>query len=206
MDRDQELSGIAAQALGQAADAVAIFTAHEDPVGSEIVFVNHAFAQMTGYRVEDLVGHSALLLMGRRPGLEDVRSSLGAQRSGPHFAVTRRVRSNGTAYDVEVRIAPLVAETGAVTHYVLSQREIKAPGAGVAAEPGEGWSSSLALAEAGLCAVSAAIDDVVIEVREAIVELAMVDDARCDDLTGKLGDALEAAAEARDVVAELRAV
>ena len=93
MDRAQELSAIVAQALDQAAHGVAIFTAEDDLIGSEIVFVNDAFARMTGYAVDDLVGHSALLLMGLRPALEEVRTSLGARRDGPYFAVTRRTRS-----------------------------------------------------------------------------------------------------------------
>jgi PAS domain S-box-containing protein len=201
MDRTQELSGIVAQALDQAADAVAIFTADDDLVGSEIVFVNDAFARMTGYDPGDLVGHSALLLMGLRPALDDVRASLGARRSGPYFAVTRRTRSDGTVYDVEVRIAPIVDRTGSTTHYALSHREIRSGTSDTEAWPAS--SSSLGLAVAGLRAAGNAVDDVVSELREAIVELALLDDPRCDDLTEKLGDALEAAAEAHDVVGEL---
>jgi PAS domain S-box-containing protein len=201
MDRAQDLSAIVAQALDQAAHGVAIFTADEDLVGSEIVFVNDAFAKMTGYAVDDLVGHSALLLMGLRPALEEVRTSLGARRDGPYFAVTRRTRSDGTPYDVEVRINAITDATGTVTHYALSHRELH----GMVVEP-DVWpvtSSPLALARAGLRSAGTAIDDVVSELRDAIVELALLDDARCDDLTGKLGDALEAAGEAHDVVTEL---
>ncbi|CAN5924321.1 hypothetical protein BH11MYX4_BH11MYX4_52480 [soil metagenome] len=201
MDRANELSGIVAQALDQAAHAIAIFTAEEDLIGSEIVFVNDAFARMTGYAVDELVGHSALLLMGRRPALEEVRTSLGSRRDGPYFAVTRRTRSDGTVYDVEVRISAVVDASGATTHYALSHRELHE-----AVAPPEFWpvtSSPLELAVAGLRSAGACIDDVVSELREAIVELALLDDARCDELTGKLGDALEAAGEAHDVVTEL---
>jgi PAS domain S-box-containing protein len=201
MDPSQALNGIVAQALAHAAEAVAIFTADEELVGSEIIFVNDAFLRMTGYRRDELVGHSALLLMGLRPALQDVRASLGARRAGPYFAVTRRTRSDGAMYDVEVRIGPIVDPAGKTTHYALSHREIRS-----ASSDSEAWpasSSSLGLAVAGLRAARTAVDDVVSELREAIVELALLDDARCDGLTEKLGDALEAAGDAHDVVAEL---
>lgn len=174
MAREQERSGIMAQALDQASEAVAIFTAEDDLAFGEIVFVNEAFVEMTGYPREALIGHSALLLMGKHP-----------ERDGFSSAMTRRTRRDGTEYDVEVHVRAIA------DHYVLTQRAVPAP------TGAEGWVRS------GFRAASIAVDDVVSELRDAVVELAMLDDRRCDDLSERLGDALEAAADAQEVIGEL---
>ncbi len=115
-------------ALEPSADAVAIFTAEEELVGSEIVFVNDAFVGMTGIAAEELIGHSALLLVGSRPTLEDVRASVGVRATDPYVAAATRWRRDGSSYAVTLRIVRLGDEAGDTTHYALVQREIAGEG------------------------------------------------------------------------------
>jgi PAS domain S-box-containing protein len=140
-------ASLAAAALDRACDAIAIFTAHESPVGAQIVYVNAAYERLSGYSAAQLLGHSSVLLAGARPDLDHVRELEASSREAPYETVTRKYRPDGTAYVVELRVAPLWerergdeseegeeqnaqkrqnAGDGVVTHMILTQRDITA--------------------------------------------------------------------------------
>jgi PAS domain-containing protein len=61
-------------ALEATADAVVITDANLDRPGPEIVYANRAFCQLTGYRVEELVGRSPRILQGPKTDPNVLRS------------------------------------------------------------------------------------------------------------------------------------
>jgi PAS domain S-box-containing protein len=105
-------------------DALAIATAADFPIGAQIVYVNAACTQLSGYTRDQLLGHSCVLLAGARPDIQHVREVVGASRAETLFASTRKFRPDGTAYDVDMWLSPLREESGVVTHYLLRQRDI----------------------------------------------------------------------------------
>ncbi len=107
-------------------EAIAIFIPHEEPVASEIVYVNDAFVGMSGFRAEQLVGHSAMLLAGSRPDPELARAAVAASRAGRPFARReRKFRPDGSFYDVDVRLEVLGGAASGPARIVLFQRLVR---------------------------------------------------------------------------------
>ncbi len=113
-------------ALDEAFDAVAVFTADESAIASQIVYVNEAHLRLSGYSAEELLGHSSVLLAGAQPDLAHVREIEGSPRGERFEGVTRKYRPDGTAYVVEMRLAPLRDAAGSITHMLLTQRDLTA--------------------------------------------------------------------------------
>lgn len=117
-------------ALSEIPDALAIFTAEDSPIAACIQYVNPAFTRLSGYTPEQLLGHSSLLLAGKRPNLQHLREVARAPRQETYSAVTRKYRPDGVGYDVQMWISPLRDRFGKVTHYLLRERELGERGSG----------------------------------------------------------------------------
>ena len=104
------------------AAGIAIFVVDDEPIGSRILYVNDAFARMSGYTSEQLVGHSALLLAGARPCREDLETALAAQF--PWARAETKARPDGSTYRVEVSMEALPRTPGRPQHVVLTQRVV----------------------------------------------------------------------------------
>ncbi|MCY7305873.1 MAG: PAS domain S-box protein [Rhodoferax sp.] len=107
-------------------DAVLITeaTAIDEP-GPKIVYANPAFERMTGYALAELVGRSPRLLQGRqteRAALDRIRAALQARQS-VRTELANHDRE-GSAYWIEIDIAPVLADNGTVTHFVAVQRDV----------------------------------------------------------------------------------
>jgi PAS domain S-box-containing protein len=111
-------------ALDDIPDALAVFTAADSPIAARIVYVNSAFERLSGYTRDEVLGHSSMLLAGARPDLRHVTDVTGAAKDGTFFASTRKFRPDGTRYDVDMWLSPLRDESGAVTHYLLRERDV----------------------------------------------------------------------------------
>jgi diguanylate cyclase (GGDEF)-like protein/PAS domain S-box-containing protein len=96
----------------------------EEP-GPRIVYVNHAFENMTGYTFNDVKDHSPRLLQGPdtdRGVLDRVRSSL---ETGDAFqGRTINYRKDGTPFKLEWRIEPIAGASGEVQYYMAIQRDV----------------------------------------------------------------------------------
>jgi PAS domain S-box-containing protein len=117
-------------AFDESPDAVAIFTADDFPIGACIVYVNAAFERLSGNTRDQLLGHSSLLLAGARPDFEHVKDVTRATKGDELFASTRKFRPDGAAYDVDVWLSPMRDESGAITRYLLREREVTHDGSG----------------------------------------------------------------------------
>jgi len=114
-------------ALEATADAVVITDANLDRPGPEIVYANRAFGQLTGYRVEELVGRSPRILQGPMTDPTVLRSlgeRLAAGKSWAGEAVN--YRKNGSPYLVRWQIVPMQNPAGRITHWMSTQREVTA--------------------------------------------------------------------------------
>ncbi len=112
-------------AVLHASDSVLITSAEIDPPGPEIIFVNPAFTEMTGYTQEEIKGHTPRILQGAktdRAVLDKVREKISQGQS--FFAEAVNYRKDGTEYFISWRIDPVRDHRGRVTHFVSVQRDI----------------------------------------------------------------------------------
>ncbi len=112
-------------ALDQAYNSVVITTADLDEPGPRILYVNQAFADMTGYAPGEVLGRTPRILQGPRTDralLDRLRACLEAGERFDGSAVN--YRKDGTPYLVEWNIAPVRDAAGEVECFVSVQRDI----------------------------------------------------------------------------------
>ena len=122
--RDEEALRLLGSALHQAGESVMITDARLEGDGPRVVFVNPAFTAMTGFELEDVVD-GLKQLHGPMTDLAMLERLRAAQIAGTGFSgEIVCYRKDGTAFDLEWRMAPLREGEGAVTHFVSIQRDI----------------------------------------------------------------------------------
>ncbi|MCG6117730.1 MAG: EAL domain-containing protein [Aquimonas sp.] len=83
------------------------------------VYVNPAFARMSGYTTEEILGRNCRFMHGddrEQEGLETIRRTLA--RQGECEVVLRNYRRDGTLFWNQLTLAPVRDTEGAVTHYI----------------------------------------------------------------------------------------
>ncbi|GAA6614450.1 ATP-binding protein [Scytonema sp. NUACC26] len=114
-------------AVQQSKDSIIITTAKLDPPGPEIVFVNPAFSQMTGYEIEEVLGKTPRLLQGPKTDrelLDDLRKHLS--EAVPFHGEAINYHKDGTEFYVEWNISPICNVNQTITHFIAIQRDITA--------------------------------------------------------------------------------
>jgi PAS domain S-box-containing protein len=114
-------------AVDQAKEAILITSAALDSPGPEILFVNPALCEMTGYRPEEILHQNPRLLQGPRSDramLKRLREAL--ERGEPFSGETVNYRKDGREYYVEWDITPIRSTGGAITHFLSIQRNVTA--------------------------------------------------------------------------------
>jgi len=105
-----------------------------------VVFINPAMEQLTGYSADQVVGRNLSFLQADdrdQDGLLKIRSAL---RDGqPCQTLVRNYRRDGTMFWNELRLVPLRADDGQVTHYASFHRE----GGAVRTDPKESRDPSM---------------------------------------------------------------
>jgi PAS domain S-box-containing protein len=112
-------------AVEQAKEAILITSADLDLPGPEIVFVNPAFTEMTGYTREEILHQSPRILQGpktNRAMLARLREALSQRRGFSGEAVN--YRKDGTEYVVEWDIAPVCGADGRIAYFISVQRNV----------------------------------------------------------------------------------
>ena len=115
-----KLPALQIEALSEIGNAVVITDS-----SANIIWVNRAFEQLTGYSSEEVVGKSTRILKsGQTPSetYEDLWRTLlrGEQWSGE--LINRR--KDASVYHEEMTIAPLADSTGTITNFVAVKRDI----------------------------------------------------------------------------------
>ena len=92
-----------------------------------VIFANQAFADMTGYAVEEVLGRNCRFLQG--PGTDPaVRATLRqamAERA-PVTVELRNYRRDGSAFWNALSVSPVLGPAGEVRHFVGTQRDVTA--------------------------------------------------------------------------------
>jgi PAS domain S-box-containing protein len=111
-------------AVQQSSESVMITTADVDLPGPEIVFVNPAFTEVTGFTAEEAIGKTPRILQGpktERTILDGVRDHLANGEEFRGEAVN--YRKDGSEFVLSWHISPIRGENGKVTHFIGFQRD-----------------------------------------------------------------------------------
>jgi diguanylate cyclase (GGDEF)-like protein/PAS domain S-box-containing protein len=95
-----------------------------DPLNLRIIYINNAFLTVTGYRAGEIIGKTALVLVGEetsKPEIDRVRQSLIKHESVKAELLLRR--KDGTCFWADINTVPIHNEHGQVTHFVSVMRE-----------------------------------------------------------------------------------
>ena len=118
-NRDQQLRLMSA-ALEESADTVLITNAK-----GEIVYVNRAFEQQTGYSRDEVLGQSPRILKSGRQGAEFYDNLWDTITRGEVFRDTFVDQAkDGSTFYLEESITPIFDADGAITHYVADGKDV----------------------------------------------------------------------------------
>src|SRR5215813_4150060 len=121
----QERLRLLKTAIEQSNELVLITTSQLDWPGPQIVYVNPAFTEMTGYTLEDVIGKTPRILQGPKTSrvvLDRLRKDCEEGRI--FFGKAINYRKDGSEFYLEWSIGPVRDERGAVTHFVATQRDV----------------------------------------------------------------------------------
>lgn len=107
-------------------DSIMVTRASDDTGASEIVFVNDAFTDLTGYGREDVLGRTPGFLQGAetdRAELERLEAQLSADR--PFHGQAVNYRKDGSKFIMEWTVQR-VAEVDGEVFFIAVQREAEA--------------------------------------------------------------------------------
>ena len=95
--------------------------------GNPVVFANHTFEKMSGYKAGEVLGRSCSFLLGKDPEQElpgKIRNALKGGRL--YTAVLRACRKEGSFFLDELSIAPIRNSSGKLTHCIWVHNDITA--------------------------------------------------------------------------------
>ena len=114
-------------AIVQNAKDVVIVT-KSDPIdepGPEIVYVNDAFTEVTGYSAEEVIGKTPRILQKDGTDREELaRIRVALEKREPVRATLKNFSKSGKEYWVDLSMLPLKNHEGLVTHFASIQRDI----------------------------------------------------------------------------------
>lgn len=96
-----------------------------DPANLKIVYVNEAFAHMTGYAPEEVIGKNPAMFQGADTNAEEVarvRADLAQWKSVQMELIN--YRKDGSEFWVEIEMVAIANQVGEYTHWISVQRDI----------------------------------------------------------------------------------
>ena len=93
--------------------------------GSPLVYVNDAFTRMTGYTRSETLGRNCRFLQGHlrdQPGIQKIRNALA--RGVDCNTVLTNIRSDGEAFQNRLRLRPIRAIDGTISHIIGIQEDV----------------------------------------------------------------------------------
>lgn len=105
-------------------EAITVTRATDDHGGSEIIYVNDAFTEMTGYEAGEVIGETPGMLQGPDTDAEVLERLDRKMADGETFhGRTTNYRKDGTPFEIEWKVRP-VHDGDRTTHYVAVQRDV----------------------------------------------------------------------------------
>src|SRR5262245_56717279 len=112
-------------AIEESNESVIIMTAQLDPPGPQIVYVNPAFAKMTGYALEDVIGKTPQILQGPKTNRAMISQFCKDCVSGKVFyGETINYRKDRSEIYLEWHVGPVRNERGEVTYFAAALRDV----------------------------------------------------------------------------------
>jgi len=122
-----QLLNLLETAVAQAKEAVVITSAQLELPGPEIIFVNPAFCEMTGYTRDELLLKTPRILQGPKSNLIMLQRLREALKRGEVFSgETVNYRKDRSEYYVEWDITPIRANDGGIAYFLSIQRNVTA--------------------------------------------------------------------------------
>jgi diguanylate cyclase (GGDEF)-like protein/PAS domain S-box-containing protein len=96
-----------------------------DEPGPEIVYVNKAFTELTGYTQSDVIGKNPRILQSSETS-EETKKIIrqGLEKKIPVRATIKNYSKAGEEYWLDLSILPLKNSQGVVTHFVSIERDV----------------------------------------------------------------------------------
>lgn len=119
-------------AADQSFNAITVTRAEAGEPPGEIVYVNDAFTDMTGYEAEEVLGETPGMLQGPKTDPEVLdRLDRKIQRGERFHGETVNYRKDGSEFIIEWMVVPLeqadeTDQDGATTYHVAVQRDVTA--------------------------------------------------------------------------------
>ncbi len=114
------------EAADQSFDAITVTRAAGANTPGEIVYVNDAFTEMTGYEAEEVLGETPGMLQGPKTDQSVLnRLDQKIRRNEPFHGKTINYRKDGSEFTIEWKVLPITYE-GETTHHVAVQRDVSA--------------------------------------------------------------------------------
>jgi diguanylate cyclase (GGDEF)-like protein/PAS domain S-box-containing protein len=113
------------QTLNNTSDAIIITTSYLEYPGPEIVYVNQAFTQMTGYTYDEVIGRTPRLLQGPKTNRQVLKRLKRELVEGKVFqGTTINYRKDGSEFYNKCLIEPIRNTQGDITHYLAIHQDI----------------------------------------------------------------------------------
>ncbi|MFB6249024.1 MAG: PAS domain-containing protein [Salinibacter sp.] len=110
----------------QSFNAITVTRAQDGEQPGEIVYVNEAFTEMTGYEAEEVLGKTPGMLQGPKTDPEVLdRLARKIERGDPFHGETTNYRKDGSEFIIEWKVMP-IEQDGATTYHVAVQRDVTA--------------------------------------------------------------------------------
>ncbi|REL29128.1 PAS domain S-box protein [Rhodohalobacter sp. SW132] len=108
-------------------DSVLITTCSpiEAPDGPEVIYVNRAFTEMTGYRSDEIIGKTPRILQGPNSegdGLQKLRMAIANEESAEVELIN--YKKNGEEFWVHISFSPVYDNDGECSHFIAIERDI----------------------------------------------------------------------------------
>ena len=123
--RAEESLRMLGSAVEQAEESIHITDAQLDLPGPRLLFVNPAFAKITGYTAAEVLGKTPRLLQGEHSDKTVLARLRATLRRGEAFnGELINYRKDGSEFHAEMHIAPIRDPNGLLTHFVAIMRDI----------------------------------------------------------------------------------
>ncbi|HEY6941452.1 EAL domain-containing protein [Dokdonella sp.] len=125
LERATEQLRLLGSAVENATEGFVILEVHEDEDPLRVVFVNHGFSRITGYRSDEVVGRS-LAQLRLATGEEATFTALvdSVRRGEPFQAEAIALRPDASVYALELHAMPVPNEAGRAPHWIAILRDV----------------------------------------------------------------------------------